>query len=56
MTASIISNITKISKDVKDIEKALSEICDGEIIRWAIIGVENQNYIVSFSYKKNAFV
>lgn len=52
MTKSVISDITKISKDVADIEKALFEITGAEIIRWAIIDVTSEFYKISFAYKK----
>lgn len=52
MQTSIISDITKISKNVTDIEKALSEITCAEIIRWAIIDVTSEFYKISFAYKK----
>lgn len=54
MQASIISDITKISKNVTDIEKALSEITGAEIIRWAIVEVGQDFYKISYSYKKDA--
>ena len=52
MITSIISDITKISKNVKNIEKILHDICGGEVIRWAIVEVGKDFYKVSFSYKK----
>lgn len=54
MPISIISDITKISKNVTDIEKVLCEICGGEIIRYAIIDVDEFSYKISYSYKKDA--
>ena len=54
MACSVISDVTKISKDVNDIEKALYEICGGEIIRYAIIDVDDYSYKISYSYKKDA--
>ena len=54
MTLSIISDITKISKNVTDIEMALCEICGGEIVRWAIIDITDEFYKISFAYKKDA--
>lgn len=56
MTLSIISDITRISKDVTGIEQVLSEICGGEIIRYAIIDVDESSYKISYSYKKDAVV
>ena len=54
MALSIKSDIVKVSKNVIDFENVLSEICNGEIIRWAIIEVGDDFYKVSFSYKKDA--
>ena len=54
MAFSIISDVTKISKNVKDIEKVLCEIWRGEIIRHAIIDVDEFSYKISYSYKKDA--
>ncbi|MBO6257577.1 hypothetical protein J6N69_06035 [bacterium] len=51
MPLSIMSDIVKISKDVVDIEQVLSEICGGEIIRWAITDVQQEYYKISCSYK-----
>jgi hypothetical protein len=56
MPLSIISDIIKISKDVEDIEMALSEICGGEIIRWAITEVSEEYYKISCSYKMPSYV
>jgi len=53
MAFSIISDITKISKNVKDIDKALCDISGGEIIRYAIIDVDEYSYKISYSYKKD---
>jgi len=52
MAKTVLSDVLKISKDVQDFETALSEICGGEIIRWAIINVTDKHYKISFSYKK----
>lgn len=54
MAFSIFSDITKISKNVTYIEKALREVCGGEIIRWAIIGITDEFNKISFAYKKDA--
>lgn len=50
--ASIYSDVIKTSKNVHNLEHELSEICGGEIIRWAIIDVTDEFYMISFSYKK----
>jgi hypothetical protein len=49
---SVVSGVVNLNKDVFDFEQELSFICKGEIIRWAIIGVTEEFYNVSYSYKK----
>jgi len=56
VTCSIKSDIVKVSKNVTDFENVLSEICNGAIIRWAIIEVGGDFYKISFSYKKDALI
>ena len=52
MTNSIVSDVINIRKDWSDIEESLSDVCGGEIIRWAIVEVSEEFYKISFSYKK----
>ena len=52
MTNSIVSDVINIRKDCSDMEQSLSEVCSGEIIRWAIVEVSEEYYKISFSYKK----
>jgi hypothetical protein len=56
MQKSIISDITKISKNVTDIEKALSEITGAEIIRWAIIDVTKPPILEGSEYFRQAAI
>ena len=52
MVSAIYSDVTKISKNIDDVEHELSKLCQGEVIRWAIIDVSDEFYKISFSYKK----
>ena len=56
MASSVISDITKTDKNVKNIEKFLSETCGGDLIRYAIIDVDEYSYKISYSYKKDAVI
>ena len=52
MIGSIVSDVINIRKDCHDIEQCLTDVCGGDIIRWAIVDVGDDFYKVSFSYKK----
>lgn len=51
MKQSVFSDITEITK-TDDIEGKLSELSEGEIIRYAVTKVLPYGYEVSYSYKK----
>ncbi len=54
MSQKILSNIILLDKNsvnFDNIEKELQNICNGKIIRFAIIAVNGNNYKVSYSYK-----
>ncbi len=51
MIKSIKSDITEINKSCADIEKELSDICAGEIIRWVIVEIKKDKFVVNYSYK-----
>lgn len=48
----ICSDITVLDKNTKDIENELCKIYDAEVIRWAIVEVDETNIKICCSYKK----
>ena len=52
MPERILTNTVTIDKSTQDIEQELHTIFKGEIIRWAIVSVENDKMKICCSYKK----
>jgi len=51
MSQQILTDIIIIDKNTQNIEEELHKIINAEIIRWAVVGVEQDKIKVCCSYK-----